>query len=232
MGFHALLQEIFLIQGSNLHLLRLLHCRQILYRWATGKPRYPGCWSQGWSVLFPMPSPPQPETRPAAWGLQLLAATIPCPTTILRWCTGSARSQWQRQPPLPLPTWMCPHSNQPVLALKAHPPLRNRSQCLLSFTVPSPHSSFQGQPPLVSIICLYGEFNLGNFLVVRLPFKGTETVWNSLSFKRILEWLREQSAAGLGDGTRVWRQQALRSCLHFCLGLPPRSAFHLSYLGL
>ena len=24
-------------QGSNLHLLRLLHCRQILYRWATGE---------------------------------------------------------------------------------------------------------------------------------------------------------------------------------------------------
>ena len=34
-GCHALLQEIFPIQRSNLHLLRLLHCRQILYRWAT-----------------------------------------------------------------------------------------------------------------------------------------------------------------------------------------------------
>ena len=30
-GFHALLQGIFPIQGSNLCLLWLLHCRRILY---------------------------------------------------------------------------------------------------------------------------------------------------------------------------------------------------------
>ena len=30
-GFHALLQEIFPIQGSNAWFLRLLHCRQILF---------------------------------------------------------------------------------------------------------------------------------------------------------------------------------------------------------
>ena len=30
-GCHALLQGIFLTQGMNLHLLRLLYCRQILY---------------------------------------------------------------------------------------------------------------------------------------------------------------------------------------------------------
>ena len=30
-GCHALLQGIFLTQGSNLHLLCLLHCRQILH---------------------------------------------------------------------------------------------------------------------------------------------------------------------------------------------------------
>ena len=30
-GFHAVLQGIFLTQGLNLHLLCLLHCRQILY---------------------------------------------------------------------------------------------------------------------------------------------------------------------------------------------------------
>ena len=30
-GCHALLQGIFLTQGSNLNLLHLLHCRQILY---------------------------------------------------------------------------------------------------------------------------------------------------------------------------------------------------------
>ena len=34
-GFHFLPQGIFLTQGWNLHLLRLLHCRQILYHWTT-----------------------------------------------------------------------------------------------------------------------------------------------------------------------------------------------------
>ena len=34
-GCHALLQGIFPTQGLNLCLLRLLHWRQILYRWAT-----------------------------------------------------------------------------------------------------------------------------------------------------------------------------------------------------
>ena len=34
-GCHALLQGIFLTRGSNPHLLWLLHCRQILYCWAT-----------------------------------------------------------------------------------------------------------------------------------------------------------------------------------------------------
>ena len=37
----ALLQGIFLTQGLNLHLLLLLHCRQILYHWAIGaRPQY------------------------------------------------------------------------------------------------------------------------------------------------------------------------------------------------
>ena len=34
---HALLHGIFPTQGSNPHLLRLLHCRQILHCWATGE---------------------------------------------------------------------------------------------------------------------------------------------------------------------------------------------------
>ena len=36
-GCHVLLQGIFMTQGSNPHLLRLLHCRWILYHWATGE---------------------------------------------------------------------------------------------------------------------------------------------------------------------------------------------------
>jgi len=42
-GCHALLQGIFPTQGSNpclLWLLQLLHCRQILYRWATREAPY------------------------------------------------------------------------------------------------------------------------------------------------------------------------------------------------
>ena len=34
-GCHALLQRIFPTQGSNPHLLQLLHCRRIPYHWAT-----------------------------------------------------------------------------------------------------------------------------------------------------------------------------------------------------
>ena len=36
-GCNALLQEIFLTQGSNLRRLHLLHCRRILYCWAIGE---------------------------------------------------------------------------------------------------------------------------------------------------------------------------------------------------
>ena len=39
-GCHFLLQGIFLTQGSNPSLLRLLNCRQILYHWAIGKPKH------------------------------------------------------------------------------------------------------------------------------------------------------------------------------------------------
>ena len=34
-GSHSLVQGTFPTQGSNLHLLWLLHCRQIIYHWAT-----------------------------------------------------------------------------------------------------------------------------------------------------------------------------------------------------
>ena len=34
-GCHTLLQEVFPTQGSILRLLRLLHCRRIIYHWAT-----------------------------------------------------------------------------------------------------------------------------------------------------------------------------------------------------
>ena len=41
-GCHFLLQGISPMQGSNPHLLCLLHCRRILYHWATGEdPKSP-----------------------------------------------------------------------------------------------------------------------------------------------------------------------------------------------
>ena len=39
MDCHFLLQGILPTQGSNPHLLCLMHCRQILYCWVTGKPK-------------------------------------------------------------------------------------------------------------------------------------------------------------------------------------------------
>ena len=42
-GCHFLLQGIFLTQGSNLH---LLHCRWILYHWATWEANYGTCGFQ------------------------------------------------------------------------------------------------------------------------------------------------------------------------------------------
>ena len=39
MGCHVFLQGVFPTQGSNLSLFWLLHCRQILYHWATGEAK-------------------------------------------------------------------------------------------------------------------------------------------------------------------------------------------------
>ena len=48
LGCHALLQRIFPTQGSNPCLLQLLHCRRILYHWATREAltshRQSTCW--------------------------------------------------------------------------------------------------------------------------------------------------------------------------------------------
>ena len=58
-GFHALLQGIFLTQGSNPCLLQLLHFRQILHCWATkewGNPSWFSTLTQNfipkWSELL------------------------------------------------------------------------------------------------------------------------------------------------------------------------------------
>ena len=43
-GCHAIVQGIFLIHGSNLSLLHLLNCRQVLYYWATRNAPYFICY--------------------------------------------------------------------------------------------------------------------------------------------------------------------------------------------
>ena len=45
-GLPFLLQGIFLTQGSILRLLRFLHCRQILYRCATGEAPQTKRWGK------------------------------------------------------------------------------------------------------------------------------------------------------------------------------------------
>ena len=47
---HALLQETYSTQGSNLCLLWLLHCRQILYHWATGKVQVDAWQTDKWGA--------------------------------------------------------------------------------------------------------------------------------------------------------------------------------------
>ena len=61
-GHHFLLQGIFLTQGSNPSLLRLLHCRWILYHWAIGKPR---CFSSCCKILVSI----QSSNKPVLTGL-------------------------------------------------------------------------------------------------------------------------------------------------------------------
>ena len=48
MGFHALLQGIFPTQGWNLSLLCFLHCRQILYQWATSQAPWTTVLHNSW----------------------------------------------------------------------------------------------------------------------------------------------------------------------------------------
>ena len=56
MGCHALLQGTFPTQGSNPHLLPLLHCRQTLYHCATGKPSTQGLCSNHLRIFALQPT--------------------------------------------------------------------------------------------------------------------------------------------------------------------------------
>ena len=54
LGSRFFLQGIFPTQGSQRHLLCLLHCRQIPYHWATGEAPYPGICTYFILCLLPM----------------------------------------------------------------------------------------------------------------------------------------------------------------------------------
>ena len=87
-GFHFLLQRIFPTQGSNTHLLCLLHCRQILYCWATREASlsvwtlqrpYTSFCIQNHSALFLLkndlklqkPCSHKTWNQPCVWGLNM-----------------------------------------------------------------------------------------------------------------------------------------------------------------
>ena len=62
-GWHFLLQGIFPTHGSNLCLLRLLHCRQILYplsHWGSPWTFYSGAMKQASSVTITSPTSSSP----------------------------------------------------------------------------------------------------------------------------------------------------------------------------
>ena len=52
MGCHFPLQRIFLTQGWSPYFLQLLHCRWILYHWATGKPTMGFCCEKDSNLPF------------------------------------------------------------------------------------------------------------------------------------------------------------------------------------
>ena len=83
MGCRFFLQGIFLTQGSNPH---LLHCRQILYCWAT-RETLSGTYQFGLSVVSYSFQP---------HGLQ--HARLPCPSPTPRACPNSCPSSWWCHP--------------------------------------------------------------------------------------------------------------------------------------
>lgn len=116
----------------------------------------------------------------------MLAAKIPCPTTILRQCASTSQATGK------VPASSCPspgecapaQTNQSWRPKHTHP-LGTGPNVLWGSTVPWPTRHLPGTTPLVPIICSYGEFNLSKFLLVGLQLKVIETIQTSLSFGRI-----------------------------------------------
>ena len=84
-GCHALLQRIFLTQGSNPCLLWLLYCRQILYRWATG---------EALQINYLLPNP----CCRADWGWGTNLAPSPWLVGSQLWVLPHPPSEYERDP--------------------------------------------------------------------------------------------------------------------------------------
>ena len=104
-GCHCLLQGIFPTQGSNLHLLCLLHCKQILYYWAIREAP--------WNICIPCEYPQKSTTAEALndkvdkitfWGCQMTVSLFSPVLSLCFFFFSSAFSkdlssecQWQHQ---------------------------------------------------------------------------------------------------------------------------------------
>ena len=118
MGCHALLQEIFPTQDSNVRLLCLLHCRQILYSWATreawrvlhlavypgsdkGRPDRQAALSGGRSGSLSVPWDSQVFLH-TSWSLSFVSAWPPESGLGLKWVSqlghGGLAAELQRPP--------------------------------------------------------------------------------------------------------------------------------------
>ena len=107
-GCHLLLQGVFPTQGSNLHLLCLLHCKQILYHWAIREAP--------WNICIPCEYPQKSTTAEALndnedkitfWGCQMTVSPFP---PVLSLCFFLFQCFLQRlvfRVSMAAPTWLC-----------------------------------------------------------------------------------------------------------------------------
>ena len=141
-GCYLLLQRIFSSQGSNPHLLRLLHGRQLLYRWATGQTHGPGgpilqkrLTEDGGDWTWPWSWPSESERRlsePRIWhSLQEVTCLPGLPERPVKACgenwrdTDTQRALWARRaaggprpwylPVLPAGLHCCPRAGVSAL---------------------------------------------------------------------------------------------------------------------
>ena len=100
MGSHALLQGNFPTQGPNPSLLRLMHCRQILYCWITGGARHMLGSFNGQEPGGPESTDKKIKERKRGWYLLVYAGSQQSPCTGLALFTkasGALSMGWRRR---------------------------------------------------------------------------------------------------------------------------------------